>query len=240
MSKGLWASLLVGMWLWPGASAAEPLKLVTIDTAPWAYNEGGRPKGVFVDIVNEIARRTGLEMAIALHPFARIPRELEAGRQDCTILLWVEDWAPFMVAGEEVSTHVFGIVARKGLTLRGLDDLAGRPVSMLRGLSLGPQFDNDTRMVRQFDTDYAQGLRKLAHGRVDAVAGALPTIHYLARTAGLTDALGTELTQTELSLKFQCTKASRQQARMAPINDAIRAMRADGAIERIKAGWAYY
>jgi polar amino acid transport system substrate-binding protein len=224
------------------AARADPIRFITIDTAPWASTEttGGQPVGVFPDVVAEIARRTGLDIHTDLAPFARIPRELEANRQDCTILVWSDQWAPFMTQGEIVSTHVMGVIARKGMTLRSYEDLHGMSVSMLRGLSLGSRFDSDTSIQRQYDTDYNQGLNKLAHGRLDAVAGALPTIRHLARQSGLEDHLGDQIALSELVLRFQCAKGSPRLGIMPQVDAAIGAMVADGTIERIKTRWNYH
>ncbi|WP_085373242.1 substrate-binding periplasmic protein [Magnetospirillum sp. ME-1] len=235
------ATLALCMFL-GGTAAAEPVRFVTIDTAPWASVEpkSGKAEGVFPDIVAELVRRTGLDILVELQPFARIPRELETSRQDCTILVWNEQWAPFMVQGEVVSNHPVGVIARKGLRLRSYENLRGLSVSVLRGLPLGPRFDGDESVHRQYDTDYLQGLNKLAHGRVDAVAGALPTIAYLAEQNGLDRHLGDRLELSQMLLRFQCAKGSPRLDVMPAIDAAIRAMLADGTIERIKASRDYH
>ena len=234
-------ALMVALFGGPAASATE-LRLVTIDVAPWASTDAvsGKPVGVFPEVVAEIERRTGYTIAISLQPFVRIPRELEAGHEDCSILVWSDGWAPFMVKGELVSTHVFGVIARKGIKLARFDDLIGMKVSVLRGLSLGDRFDDDQRIQREFDTDYITGLRKMTHNRLDAVAGALPTIRYLARQQGMSAALGAELVLSEVELPFQCAKGSAHLDAMPAVNQAIRDMRADGTIDRIKRDYDYF
>jgi polar amino acid transport system substrate-binding protein len=228
--------------LWGMAARAEAVRFVTIDTAPWASLErqSGMALGVFPDIIRELERRTGIPIRMELQPFARIPKELESLRQDCTILVWNDQWASFMVQGEFVSSHLIGVIARNGVKLQSYDDLSGLSVSVLRGLSLGERFDTDASIHRQYDTDYVQGLNKLAHGRLDAVAGALPTIAHLAQQNGLGGHLGDRLTLTELTLRFQCAKGSARRDIMPAINEAILAMTADGTLESIKTRWDYH
>lgn len=231
-----------GFLLAPLATQARDLRFVTIDVAPWAWVETGQtaPTGVFVDVVHELEKRTGRKIVMALQPFARIPHELEARRADCTILVWNNDWGRFMDKGEVVSTHMFGVIARKGIPLKRFDDLAGLNVSVLRGLSLGRKFDSDTSFTRQVDTDYVMGLNKLAHQRLDAVAGALPTIRYLARQNNLTDMLGDQFTLSEVILPLQCVRGSDEvTAAMTEFNQTIRAMRDDGTIDAIKKHYDY-
>lgn len=69
---------------------AGELRFITIDVAPWASLDPTtqKPVGVFPAVVAEFQRRTGHSIAITLHPFARIDRELETGAQDCTIIVW--------------------------------------------------------------------------------------------------------------------------------------------------------
>ena len=224
------------------AAFAKDLRFVTIDVAPWASldPQSGKPVGVFPAVVAEIERRTGHHIAIFLQPFARIPYELEAAQKDCAILVWNDDWARFMVRGEVVSTHVFGVIARKGVKLGDYDDLHGLDISVLRGLSLGERFDNDPAIKRQIDTDYLMGLQKLAHRRLDAVAGALPTIRYLAKQKGLDGELGEQFTLSEVVLPFQCAKASPNLDVMPAINQAIVEMRNDGSIDKIKKDYDYF
>lgn len=238
-----WAVLAaaIGFGLRPGWAGAEPIRFVTIDTAPWASFDPAtrRPVGVFADLLDEISRRTGRRMVTALQPFARIPRELEAGRQDCAILVWNEAWGSFVTPGAAVSTHVIGVIARKDIRLKTYEDLHGLSVSMLRGLSLGTRFDADASIERQYDTDYAQGLNKLAHGRVDAVAGALPTISHLAKGMGPAVQLGDQLVLSEMVLRLQCATSFPHPEIFERMNAAVRDMAADGTIERIKSRWDY-
>jgi polar amino acid transport system substrate-binding protein len=85
-----------------------------------------------------------------------------------------------------------------------------------------------------FDKDYATGLRKLARGRVDAVAGAIPTLQYIARGAGVEAYLGAPLVLAYIPLNFQCSKKSNHLDAMGPINQAIKSMHDDGVINDIK------
>lgn len=225
------------------SSHGRDLRFITIDVAPWASIDPEKHEavGVFVDVVNELEKRSNRKISVSLQPFARIPHELEAGRADCTILIWDDKWSRFMEKGEVVSTHVFGVIARKGVPLKRFEDLHGLNVSVMRSLSLGERFDTDPDIKRQIDTDYLMGLNKLAHRRLDAVAGAIPTIRYLARQNRLDDHLGDQLTLSEVTLPLQCTKGSPElDATLTDLNKAIRAMHQDGFIESVKKKFNYY
>ncbi|MDX9742121.1 MAG: transporter substrate-binding domain-containing protein, partial [Gammaproteobacteria bacterium] len=180
--------LLILLTAWLPPLAATDLDFVTIEAAPWAYRDAdGRPAGAFPEIIAELERRGGDRIAIALYPLARIDQSLEAGQRDCTIILWNDYRARYAARGEDVYAMPFGVIARKGVRLESYDDLAPLVISVTRGLAMHPRFDADASLRKDADKDYLTGLRKIAHGRVDAVAGALPTILHIARQAGLDD-----------------------------------------------------
>lgn len=215
--------------------SARSLKFITIDVAPWASIDKatGKPVGVFPAVVDEIARRTRSTITYTLHPFSRIDRELEGGEQDCTIIVWTEERSRIVQKGELVSNHPMGVIARKGVPLKKYEDLNGLTVSVLRGLSVDGRFDADKAVKRDYDNDYAMGLRKVAHAHIDAIAGAIPTIQFLARRDGFDRYLGDVLPMSTIPLVLQCSKRSRNLDFMPQLDQAIRDMRDDGTLQRI-------
>jgi len=225
------AALVVGA---AQATAAE-LRFITIDVAPWASIDPatGKPVGVFPTVVREIARRSGHTVIMSLQPFTRIDRELEAGTQDCTIIVWTEGRGHIVRKGELLADHPMGVIARKGVRLKAYDDLKGLTISVLRGLAIEPRFDTDSALTKDFDVDYDQGLLKMAHKRLDAIAGAVPTILHVAKQKGLGDMMGDVLSLGTIPLVLQCSKAS-PKIKLAPeLDKAVRAMRDDGTLQRI-------
>ena len=231
--KMIAAIALLGSVLASTTSQADSLRFITIDVAPWAWSnsQSGEKQGVFPDVIREIERRTGHQIDMSLQPFVRINRELEAGERDCTIIVWIESNSSFLEQGELVSHHPMGVLARAGVPLKTYDDLKSLTISVLRGAPTDARFDADTTLRKDFDNDYQQILRKITHNRVDAIAGAMPTIRYLASEAGV--ALGDELQLGTFPLVLQCAKNSPKIGLMPEINKAIREMKEDGTLETI-------
>ncbi|MDO3384425.1 transporter substrate-binding domain-containing protein [Gilvimarinus sp. SDUM040013] len=211
---------------------AGALKFISIDVEPWASNVNGEMKGAFIEMVRGITERTELDIAITLTPFARVDRELETGGHDCTILIPRSE--EIVKPGELVAFHEIGLLGRPGVVLDHYSDLSDLTVSVLRGSSITEQFDSDDTLDKVYDTDYLIALRKLERGRVDAIAGAIPTIRYLADNNGLSAAIGEELVLGDVPLVFQCSRQSKNLHAMKKINHAIRQMKEDGTIERIR------
>jgi len=92
---------------------------------------------------------------------------LETGSQDCTILVWSDNRARIVERGELVASHPMGVIARKGVKITQYADLKGKTISVLRGLAIEPRFDADPDIIKDADSDYILGVRKMAHQRVD-------------------------------------------------------------------------
>jgi polar amino acid transport system substrate-binding protein len=227
---------MVAATLMAPTAGAKNLAFITIDAAPWASraSDEAAPIGLFPDIVAELERRTGHTIRMTLNPFARISRELEAGHQDCTILIWNPDWLRFIEKGETVATHVVGVVLRKGLSVHRYEELHGLKLSVLRGLSVSKAFDADTTIDRDSDTDYLTGLRKIAHGRVDGMVGAIPTIRHLAKQEHLDGTLGDSFVIEEARLVLQCARASANIDALPSLNQAVRHMVSDGTVAALR------
>lgn len=226
---------------WSASLAAAELSFVTIEAAPWAYRDAaGQPAGAMPEIAAALAQRTGDRLAVSLQPLARIDQALETGRQDCTILLWNAYRVDHVVRGEDVYSMPFGVIARKEVRLEGYADLAPLKISVTRGLAMDARFDADATLRKEVDKDYLTGLRKIAHGRTDAVAGALPTIRHIARQAGLDTHLGEALLLGHVPLALQCSRRSPQRDAQERLDAGLRAMRADGSLARILARHGYY
>lgn len=233
------AALLALVVALPLATAqARDLRFITVDAAPWA-SQPQAPVGAFPQLVRELERRTGHRIAIALAPFARVERDLETGEQDCAILMWIDSRARVVRRGEDVYAMPFGVIARKGVPLGSYGDLSALTVAVVRGVAISRQFDNDAAVAKDVDKDYLTALRRMARGRVDAVAGALPTIAYIAAHDGLGDVLGERLVLSTVPLALQCSLRSPNLDVMPQLNEAIRAMAADGTLSDVLANNHY-
>jgi polar amino acid transport system substrate-binding protein len=216
------------------ANSAE-LKLVSIDTVPWAYfdAEVGVYAGIFPDIVRELEKESGHKIKISLTPYARINRELESGRQDCTMLIAEKEREKVADLGELVFYMPMGIIAIKNSRLDSYDDLYKLKISVLRSLNITDQFTEDNDLKKEFDTGYEMGLRKVLHGRLNAIAGAIPTIKYLAKEKGMAEMLGEPMILSLKPIYLQCSKESKHSVFIKDINLSLKKIRENGVLNDV-------
>ncbi|MCP8899646.1 substrate-binding periplasmic protein [Gilvimarinus xylanilyticus] len=233
--------LLVGVWMFSQHALAEPitLKFISIQVAPWGWqdSESGEIRGAFAEMVKELDARVDADLSITLTPFARVDRELELGGHDCTILIPRPE--EMVVRGEVVGEHDIGVIPARDVTLNDYSQLKGKKVAVLRGASITSRFDADVTFQKVYDTNYLMSLRKLDRQRVDAVAGAIPTMRYLAEKNGLAGALGKPLKLGDVPLTLQCSRQSRHLDLLPALNRAVMDMKAEGVIERIKSEYYF-
>ena len=113
------------------------------------------------------------------------------------------------------------------------ESLKGVKVSTLEPLAKNGKFMDDESLYRVFDSSYSVGLKKLARRRVDAVAGAIPTIMFLAKNKGMGDAVGEPLLLGYEKIYFQCSKNSKKINDIENISKAVEEMRVEGVLVKI-------
>lgn len=209
------------------------LNFITIDVAPWAYRSeaSADPQGAFPAIVARLEQLTGYTIHMTLTPFARVDRELESGDHDCTILVPRDE--QIVRHGEVITGHDIGVLSRSDNPITDYADLQGKRISLLRGSSISEEFDQDPDILKEYDTDYLMALRKLDRERINGIAGAIPTLLYLAQEHELSDMLAEPLKLSEIPLMLQCSRNSEHLDLMESINAAARQMREDGSLQAI-------
>jgi polar amino acid transport system substrate-binding protein len=226
-------------------SLDRDLRFITLDVAPWAYydQQTERYAGVFPDLIQEIERRTHYTIEISLVPYSfdRINRELELGRQDCTMVIVDKKRRDITIVGESVFDLPMGVMAKKEIALNDYEDLSGITISVLKELTEDEKFMDDDRLIKEFDLSYESGLRKIQYGRVDAIAGALPTINYLAIESGVKSLLGKPLVLSVDPIFLQCSKKTNPESYMGDVNKAIKTIKDDFTLRNImeKNMWKY-
>lgn len=182
----LWMAL-AGALAAPAALAQRPaLTVGVIDSAPLAYRDAhGAAAGLHVDILAELAARTGIPIAIHIEPKARLLAELKVGRLDGAIVFASPQLD--LVALDAGVTDEARLVAfgRIGTHLENIDELvrAGTILHMA-DTTLGAALDADRRLSKHQVNTYEQMARMFAQQRADVIAGNMMVMLYQLRQSG--------------------------------------------------------
>ncbi len=221
------------------------LKIISLEVAPWASSnkDNNGFLGVLPDLLKEVSHRSKLNIEISLSPvaFSRIDKELQLGRQDCTIVAMTKSREQYVVQGEVILNLPIGIVVHKDVALNSISDMKHLKVSMLKPFSKKEDFSLIHFLNPYYDSRYQDGLQKLKHRRVDAVLGAIPTLLYLSKQEKVDKLLGEPIVLFEVPISLQCSKNSKKLENMNRLNNSIKSIKADGTFYQImkKYNWIY-
>ncbi|CAM8635827.1 HisJ ABC-type amino acid transport/signal transduction systems, periplasmic component/domain [Comamonadaceae bacterium] len=223
------------------AAFAADLSVCMIELKPWAFM-GGDPQnsrlvGVMPDILDEFKKRIGFEFKTRLLPYARLEMELERGSCDIALMAWSDRRSAYAHQGTAFMPLEFGVIAKKGLKLRKYVDLTALNISITQGLSISPEFDNDSTLRKQLDKDNLTGVRKVEYQRVDAVAGSLLTLRYLIQQEGLDHMFGDSLTLKRNEFSTAYSKKSLRIDDYKQIDSFFASMKADGTVNKVLKSW---
>ncbi|MYM23339.1 transporter substrate-binding domain-containing protein [Duganella sp. FT135W] len=223
----------------PAASvmaAPAGLRAVTL-TAPLFGMEGqGAPSGIFVDVMSELSRASGVQITNAMVPKVRGQALLKAGEADLMIGF---DSAELQACARHVAlvaSFDVGIVARSGIRLRALSDLHGKTVGQLRSADYFAPFEQDSASLKYNTNTMTQMVKMLALGRVDAVIGVRESLYYAFQGEGIApERIGDFLPLTSREAWLHYANSSYDAATADKLAGAMRRMRDGGSIAAIVA-----
>lgn len=215
-------------------AAPSGLRAVTL-TAPLFGMEGqGGANGIFVDVISELARVSGVAISNAMVPKVRGQALLKAGEADLMIGF---DNAELQACARHVAlvaSFDVGIVARPGIRLHALSDLHGKTVGQLRSADYFTPFEQDSAILKYNTNTMAQMVKMLALGRVDAVIGVRESLYYAFQNEGIApERIGDFLPLTSREAWLHYANGSYDAAMADKLAAAIRRMRDGGSIAAV-------
>ena len=139
----------------------------------------------------------------------------------------------YVMRGEHIFDHPMGVVPHKSNSIKDYEDLYDLNISVNQVLTEKGQFMDDNNLSVELDDTYEVGLRKVQRGRLDAVAGAIPTILFLVKELSYEKFFGKPLVIRMEPIYFQCSKKSNYQEYFYRINNAIKKMKNEGVLKKI-------
>ncbi|MEF2231466.1 MAG: transporter substrate-binding domain-containing protein [Pseudodesulfovibrio sp.] len=196
--RTLLLTALLSLTLLAGPARARAVKFVSdLDFAPYSMLIDGKPAGIDVEVLQAAADKAGITLEIELKPWEQLMKMVAAGTCDGAFALFRsperEKIALFMEAMPvHVSDYVLFTLVGDTFPFGSYDDLAGKTVGKVRGISLGDEFDQAAAAgkvaVREYP-DLSSGLRGLLQGEVNAYAGNIDVTYYRLKAMGMTSSI---------------------------------------------------
>ena len=176
---------------------SESKKVIILGTVenlpPFSYYEDGVLKGIDIEVINELAKRTNLELTIKTLPWIRVISQLQAGTIDGAFSVYDnEERKKFCTYIDVVHYDNLGIVVRKEKLFNyfTIHDMYGKKVGINSGVYVTKEFEmavaNGNIIVEDVNDSEMTNVQKLFVNRIDAVIGVVETMLYSARQLGYT------------------------------------------------------
>lgn len=223
-------------------TAPQPIR-VLVPELPVLGERGadGEARGLVVEQAQAILDRAGIRATVELLPvvrlYAELARERPPGGPKVYGMVAVPIRDPYRAIVPLALTMGVPLVAvaRQGVTLAKPDDLrAVGPVAVTATgtQALVPAIQQYGITVQTVPSTL-NGLRMLAHGRVNAVMGISSVIDVVARENNLTDQLGDRVQVSTMEAWLSCDPATRDAPETAILRDAAEALYREGRLDAI-------
>jgi ABC-type amino acid transport substrate-binding protein len=215
-------------------AAPSGLRAVTLTVPLFGMELQGAPSGIFVDVISELSRVSGVPISNAMVPKVRGQAMLKAGEADLMIGF---DNAELQAGARHVAlvaSFEVGIVGRRGIRLRALSDLRGKTVGQLRSADYFDPLAQDSAILKYDTNTMAQMVKMLALARVDAVIGVRESLYYAFQSEGVApEHIGDFLPLTSREAWLHYANGSYDATMADKLAAALQRMRAGGSIAHI-------
>lgn len=154
--------------------SSQDIFTVAINHAPpYRILKGSIYSGIYIDIINEVAKEAGIKLIFVEVPFQRALEEMKTGKVD--IMLGPnktkerEEYMHFIEKYPFPREDKVFYYLNKDFAINNYDDLYGKRIDVLRGAKYFDKFDNDTKLIKSPVNDYLQALNKIRAKRTDLV-----------------------------------------------------------------------
>jgi ABC-type amino acid transport substrate-binding protein len=223
-----------------GVTLAQTLIVGIPEWKPWQITNGEHPRGITIDILKELAERTGYALDIKPLPHKRMLVEFKTGQitaEPSVDPLWRQDQQDISVYTAPYCTTCDIILVRKGSGIKGTSVMDFKGLSI--GCGLGYYYPEGFQEafargeINREDTPMGEkNLMKLALNRIDGAILDKIQANYMFNVSGMNP------DDFEISYEFQPSKLSlrlhKSKRNLLPtLDEAIARMKADGRVARI-------
>ena len=229
-------SLLISISISGAVTAKQTLELLTLQIEPYGYiaNDSSRT-GLIYEIMETIKQASQIDAIHRLVPPKRIIARLSSNVPACSLIVYTYNYSDNFIRIESADITIdTGIIAKSAIQLNRYQDLSDLTIAVPLGMKINEKFDNDQTLKKVFPPRYENAIEMLKHGTIDAIAGAIPTLIYLAKQHELPlNSLSAPLILNQGTLNLVCNKAVLPEAANI-LKESLNKLKENGKLLKIK------
>lgn len=206
---------------------------------PYNFTERGKRTGMDTAIVDAMLKEIGVYPVHRPMAWPEVVRAHDGNDVDVAFQFFTSPRRlerGHLIGPYRVGATVLMVRSNSEITYTRIDDLRGLRVGVVEGFEYTPEFDTSSLFEKVRSSSNVVSFRRLLLGRVDAIAGDLQVLKYLAESEGRTNAVKVlpkplAMVPRYISVpKLRADKAARLQA-------AYEKLKGDGTIDAIVRNW---
>ncbi|WP_348704198.1 transporter substrate-binding domain-containing protein [uncultured Neptuniibacter sp.] len=216
-------------------SQSEPIIIRTIGFPPYGIQGTPEPSGIYYDAANMLLEKTGYSSENYITPYTRTMKELKSGHADMTIMFKydeLEDHVIYIAPLPSLKTVVIGL---ENNNFESVHALKGKVLAYLRGAKFNELIDNDPEILKHTTLNFAQAVKMLKRGRVDAIIGPMdPIISASKMLPNEQITFGEPLILHENTPWVQISKKSQHKFSVEKLREAFKELMKEGMLTRLR------
>jgi len=201
----VWALLLLPL---KAASSENEVGMIAMEQILYGFeNDQGEKTGALYDLLVEIRKTSGIGLPVVIQPAKRLLATMFRGQKNCTAVINSPDVINSLDAIEPIGYKLAaGILPVAGIKLKEYSSLKKIKIAVPLGIVFDDKFHSDKTLNKVSTPQYINGIRMMKLGRVEAVAGAVSVLKFIAKQEGLSHHFFDEpLIFTESDLYLVCS-----------------------------------
>jgi len=179
----VWASLLP----LKVASSESEVGMIAMEQVLYGFeNVQGEKTGALYDLLVAIRSTSGIGLPVVIQPAKRLLATMSRGKKNCTAVINSPDIIKSFDVIEPIGYKLAaGILPVAGIKLKKYSSLKKIKIAVPLGIVFDDKFHSDKTLNKVSTPKYINGIRMMKLGRVDAVAGAVSVLKFIAKQEGL-------------------------------------------------------
>ncbi len=210
------------------------VRILVMQQLPYGYiSDEGQKTGILYEILDRIVKASDMTMPINIMPTKRLVSTMLDNEKVCSIFVNSPDTAPFDII-EPIGYQVtVGILPASGIKLDDYSNLQGIIIAVPLGIIFDEKFHNDTSLNKVRPLHYINAVKMLKLGRIDAIAGAIPILKFLAKQQGMSlSTFDKPLVMLRGEMYLFCTKSVHKKVR-DKMKEALIRLKDKGEIQKL-------